>query len=469
MIHLCRRVANILSKYHGRITVDAMLVRHKNSGKHPTAGIIVIGDEILKAQVKDTNSFYACSLLYKHGVKVQKISVVRDNTEDIAEEIKHFSEKYNYVFTTGGIGPTHDDVTYEAVALAFHDTLHYHSTLVEIVKNRFGCKNFPSPSYKMAYVPTKSELKFGINEATGQPFPYPCIVMRNVFVFPGSPKFFESSFQALCKEFFAFYRRFATAEVYVNANEESFANVLTAVVQECPNVSFGSYPEHSRYYKARVTIESENEEDTETARRMFCERISTDALVEYDRTPHVDCLAKYEKLLRQPQRRSIHESSFEKFVNYYQKPEEVWIYLDGSDESIVMVHLARVANCKLRQSSKSKLHAFYFNFDHLESGMIEFLREISDRYNVELYSLRSNESDICRLIASRPELQILLLGKRSNSNEKEIYENLTRFSDNKSPVQIHFPLIDWSDEDVSSFVVSLSLPYYTTGETQLAR
>ncbi|XP_043265070.1 FAD synthase-like isoform X1 [Colletes gigas] len=468
MIHLCRHAACILSKYNGPSGVDAMLVRHKNSGEHPTAGIIVVGDEIVKAQVKDTNSSYACSLLYKYGVKVQKISVIRDDIENIAKEIKDFSQKFNYVFTTGGIGPTHDDVTYEAVALAFHDTLHYHPTLMDIVKNRFGCKNFPSPSYKMAYVPTKSVLKFGINETTGQAFPYPCIVMENVFVFPGSPRFFESNFQALCKEFFAGYRGFTTTEVYVNANEESFANILTAVVRECPNVSFGSYPEHSRYYKARVTIESENEKDVEVAKKMFCERVPSDVLVNYDRAPHTDCLAKYEKLLQQPRTRAIYKSSFEKFVNYYQNPDEVWIYLDGSEESVIMVHLARVAHNKLRQSSKSKLHAFYFKFDHLEPVVNEFFRDISYKYDVELCSLRCDEIDVRRLIASRSELKMLLLGKRSNVNENEIYENLTRVSNN-APVQINCPLIDWTDDDVASFVASLSLPYYATGETQLAR
>ncbi|XP_076634104.1 FAD synthase isoform X2 [Colletes latitarsis] len=400
MTHLCRRAACILSKYNGSSGMDAMLVRHKNSGEHPTAGIIVVGDEIVKAQVKDTNSSYACSLLYKYGVKVQKISVIRDDIENIAKEIKDFSQKFNYVFTTGGIGPTHDDVTYEAAALAFHDTLHYHPTLMDIVKNRFGCKNFPSPSYKMAYVPTKSVLKFGINERTGQAFPYPCIVMENVFIFPGSPRFFESNFQALCKEFFAGYRGFTTTEVYVNASEESFANILTAVVRECPNVSFGSYPEQSR--------------------------------------------------------------------NYYQNPDEVWIYLDGSDESIIMVHLARVAYNKLKQGSKSKLHAIYFKSDHFEPVMNEFFRDISYRYDVELCSLRCDEIDVRRLTASRSELKTLLLGKRSNGNENEIYENLTRVS-NDAPVQINCPLIDWTDDDVASFVAFLSLPYYATGETQLAR
>ncbi|XP_015438868.1 PREDICTED: FAD synthase-like [Dufourea novaeangliae] len=474
MIHLCQRLVRISSKYHVRATTKVMLVHHKSNGEHPTAGLIVVGDEILKAQVKDTNSFYASNLLYKHGIKVQKISVVQDNIQDIAKEMKYFSESFNYVFTTGGIGPTHDDVTYEGLALAFDDTMHYHPRLVDIVKNRFGYDAFPSPGYKMAYVPTKSILKFGINEATGEAFSYPCIAVQNVFVFPGSPMFFESSFQALCKELFAGHKCFATTEVYINAREESFANILEELARKYSNVSFGSYPEQNRYYKARITIESKNEEDTKVARKMLCSRIPSDVLVQYDCEPHVDCLMKYEKLLQRSERRSIYEKSFEKFVDYYRKPDEVWICLDGSDESVVMIHLARVADTKLRQPLKTKLHGICFELDDFKSDMNGFFEEISDRYDVELCKLRSNEmncyQEVERLISSRPELRILLVGKRSSANRREIYENLVRLNNNVSVhVQIHFPLSNWANKDVASFVESLSLPYYTAHETRSFR
>ncbi|XP_076291523.1 FAD synthase isoform X2 [Lasioglossum baleicum] len=455
MIHLRRYLANISSKHHGLSTTRVTLVHDKSKGEHPTAGIIVVGDEILKAQVRDTNSFYASFLLYKHGVKVKKITIVRDDVQEIARAIRFFSGNFNYVFTTGGIGPTHDDVTYEALGLAFDDTLHYHPKLVDIVKNRFGCKAFPSPAYKMAYIPTKSVLKFCVNPATGEAFPYPCIELRNVFVFPGSPMFFESSFQALCKELFAGYKSFSTVEVFLNAREDSFANVLNEVVQKCPNVTFGSYPESNRYYKARITIESENEEDTETAKTMFCSQVPSGVLVDYDRTPHVDPLSKYEQLLENSESRSIYQKSFEIFLDYCREPEKVWIFLDGCAESAVMVHLARVAMEKLAGSSKIKLRAICLQAN-------KFLQEISNRYNVELCCLKNNGT-----IVTRPEIRILFLGKRSNASEREIedYERLKRlFNESLPSVQIQFPLIEWADKDVASFVESLSLPYHTADE-----
>ncbi|XP_076648654.1 FAD synthase [Halictus rubicundus] len=455
MIHLRRCLANISSKHHGLTTTRVKLVHNKSKEEHPTAGIIVVGDEILKAQVRDTNSFYASHLLYKHGVRVQKITVVRDDVQDIARAIKRFSGNFNYVFTTGGIGPTHDDVTYQALGLAFDDTLHYHPKLVDIVKNRFGCNDFPSPAYKMAYIPTKSVLKFCISPVTGEAFPYPCIELRNVFVFPGSPMFFEFPFQALCKELFSGYKSFSTVEVFLNAREDSFANVLNDVVRKCPNVTFGSYPETNRYYKARITIESENEEDTEAAKRMFCSRVPSGVLVNYDRTPHVDALSKYEQLLENSERRSIYQKSFEIFLDYCRKPEEVWIYLDGCAESVVMVHLARVTMEKLGGPSKTKLRGICPTAN-------KFLQEISNRYNVELCCLKNNGT-----VLIRPEMRMLLLGKRSNGSEREIedYQRLERlFSESLPSVQIHFPLIEWTDEDVASFVGSLSIHYHTADE-----
>ena len=95
--------------------------------------------------------------------------------------------------------------------------------------------------------------------------------------------FFEMSFRALCDESFAECRAFATDQLYINAMEESFADVLSAVARECPTVSIGSYPERNRYYKVRITIESDKKEDTEMAKKMFCERVPSNVIVDYDK------------------------------------------------------------------------------------------------------------------------------------------------------------------------------------------
>lgn len=131
-----------------------------------------------------------------------------------------------------------------------------------------------------------------------------------------------------------------------------------------------------------------------------------------------------------------------------------------------MVHLARVAQDKLQRPSNCRLRAICSKSD----TMNRFFQELCDRYNVELYNLRCDEinapTEIKNWIVSRAESRILLVGKRLNGNERETYDNLARLNENISvPVQIHFPLIDWTNEDVASFFGSLSLPHYTI-ETQ---
>ncbi|KAL7288926.1 hypothetical protein TKK_0016892 [Trichogramma kaykai] len=241
-----------------------------STNEQKTAGIIVIGNEILKAQVKDTNSHFICTHLYRCGVKVEKISVIGDNVDEIAQEIKHFSKKYTHVITSGGIGPTHDDVTYEGLAKAFNDTLHRHPAIAEAIRKYFRVEDPSSPAYKLSEIPKRAVLKFGINEATKLPHNFPCVILENVYVFPGSPIFLERGFGSLCKVLFDSNSRFACTELLINASEEVFADVLTSLSKEYPNVIFGSYPEEASNYIARVTIESTNEADMEKAKRKFC-------------------------------------------------------------------------------------------------------------------------------------------------------------------------------------------------------
>ncbi|XP_074102839.1 FAD synthase isoform X2 [Cotesia typhae] len=206
-----------------------------------TAGLIIIGDEILKAQVKDTNSYFMCSLLYEHGVKVEKVSIISDNIEEIANEIRLFSGKYKYVIASGGVGPTHDDKTYEGLAKAFGDSLHFHPTLMNIIKEISDVEDKNSPLFKVAYIPKTATLKFGKNDQ-GELLKFPCVNVENVYVFPGSPIYFEPLFKSLCKEIFNAHKSFCKKELYIDAKEDVFANALTSIANEFPEVAFGSYP-----------------------------------------------------------------------------------------------------------------------------------------------------------------------------------------------------------------------------------
>ncbi|GAB1864348.1 FAD synthetase [Camponotus japonicus] len=422
---------------------------------HPTARIIVIGDEILKGQVKDTNSYYMCNLLYKCGIKVKKISVIGDNVEEISKEIRDTSNKYTYVITSGGIGPTHDDVTYEGLAKAFNDILHYHPKLVDIIKYQFGINDPSSLAYKMAQIPQKASLKFSLNPSTGKPNTYPYVVLENVYVFPGSPVFFEKSFQSLYQELLSISKKFIKEELFINAREHVFVNALSTVVKEFPNVTFGSYPVNNcRYFKAFVTIESDNESDVQKAKQRFYKLNPADIFVDFDRTPHIDCITKYNKFLQSCLRPSIYEQSLEKLRQLYQNFDHVSIHIDGNIESSIIIHLAHI--CKTQLHINNKLQVVYFK-EKQSTDPEEFIKEMIDKYNLAVYIVEAApDKRIDKLIFMQPQLRTLLIGKIEEVGKNEVNYNSNM---NNDQLQICNLLHKWTNEDLWVLASSLYLPY----------
>jgi FAD synthetase len=155
-----------------------------------TAAVIVIGDEILKGKILDTNSGFLSRRLYRIGVKLCRISVVADDVDKIATEIKLLANEHSFVITAGGIGPTHDDVTYTAVAQAFDEKLTEHAELSDIMRDLFpmpeSCADVANPALKMALVPESAQLHY-LHKSSGLlDSPFPVISCHNVFIFPGA-------------------------------------------------------------------------------------------------------------------------------------------------------------------------------------------------------------------------------------------------------------------------------------------
>ncbi|KAL0111642.1 hypothetical protein PUN28_013079 [Cardiocondyla obscurior] len=425
--------------------------RYVHSIMHPTAGIIVIGDEILKAQVRDTNSYYISNLLYKCGIQVKKISVISDDVEEISKEIQDASKKYTYVITSGGIGPTHDDLTYEGLAKAFNDELHYHPKLVDIIKNHFEISDDSSPVYKMAQIPQKASLKFGLNT-------YPYITLENVHVFPGSPAFLKKSFQSLYEDLLKTNKKFVKEEVFIDAREDLFANSLSTVAKEFPNVSFGSYPVNNcRYFKAFVTVESDNNDDVKKAKQRFYELNPTNIFVNFDRTPQIDCIKKYNNFLQNCSNPSIYEQSLEKLRELYQNPERVSICIDGTIESSIVIHLAHI--CKTQLHFDDKLQVRFFKTKELPIEMEEFTKEMIDKYNLTMHTVETVTENKTDKKTTRSDLRsILLIGKVQGNGENKIDTNYNDM-DNINQLIIDNPLDNWTKKDIWVFTSSLCIPY----------
>uniref|UniRef100_A0AAQ6A9L5 MoaB/Mog domain-containing protein n=1 Tax=Amphiprion ocellaris TaxID=80972 RepID=A0AAQ6A9L5_AMPOC len=166
-----------------QLSKAAMSTNHQSSslspagnGDAPTAAILIIGDEILKGHTRDTNSAFLTRALRKLGVSVQRITVIPDVQEVIAKEVALLSPQYTHLITSGGIGPTHDDVTFESIAMAFQEELYPHPELSRLVQEFFGVVDKDSAAMKLATVPRSAKLNYGTDPQTGQLMRYPVIL-----------------------------------------------------------------------------------------------------------------------------------------------------------------------------------------------------------------------------------------------------------------------------------------------------
>ena len=236
-----------------------------------TAGIIIIGNEILSAKVRDINSFYLASELRALGVDVRRISVIPDEIGSIATEASEFSNTYDYVFTSGGVGPTHDDVTMAGIAKGFGVKLTSHPEIKNFLSEKYN-NQINAAVLKMTEVPEGADVIFFEN------IRFPIISFRNIFIFPGIPEYLKNKF-SLIKERFrcpAFYLR----RVFLNVRESDIAGILNEVVAENEGVDFGSYPVLGNpEYMVIVTAESRSDISLKKAVDCFLSRLPSGRLV----------------------------------------------------------------------------------------------------------------------------------------------------------------------------------------------
>ena len=240
-----------------------------------TAGIVLIGNELLSGKVTDTNASYLCRELRALGVAVRKISVVPDEVDLIAAEVSEFSRAHDVVFTSGGVGPTHDDVTMEGVARAMGVPVVRDPRLVALIA-RHAKGPLNDARLKMAEVPEGAEL------VAGEQLMFPAVVAGNVYILPGVPEIFRQKFEAL-KERFRDSPYFL-ASIFVGIGEGTLADYLNDLLRKHPELMLGSYPEFSNpEYKVKVTLESKNRALMEQAVAELLGRLPADAVIRVER------------------------------------------------------------------------------------------------------------------------------------------------------------------------------------------
>ena len=200
-----------------------------------TAGIIVIGDEILSGRTQDSNSNFIAKKLLEEGIRLEEIIVIQDDKKTIMQNVLNYSSKYSYVFTTGGIGPTHDDITSESVSSAFELDYEINQQAFKILKKYYPSGEFNESRQRMAKMPKGSELI--LNPITAAPG----FKINNVFVLPGVPEIMQIMFLELIKKIKKGKPKIVTT-INTNLYESKIATHLKNIQDKYKDSSIGSYP-----------------------------------------------------------------------------------------------------------------------------------------------------------------------------------------------------------------------------------
>jgi len=212
-----------------------------------TAGIIVIGDEILSGKFVEENAKFLISELRALGVDLRRVVFIPDDIDDISVTVVDFSARYTHVFTSGGVGPTHDDVTMVAIARAFATSIVRNAELEQRVRGYWGDK-LVEPNLRLADIPDGAELVYGKDQV------WPVVAYRNVYILPGVPTLFRRKFVDIRDRFRT--EVVTIARIYIDADEGQIAHDLDAAVAAHASVKIGSYPRFAeKDFKVLVTLE----------------------------------------------------------------------------------------------------------------------------------------------------------------------------------------------------------------------
>jgi molybdenum cofactor synthesis domain-containing protein len=200
-----------------------------------TAAMLVIGDEILSGRTKDKNIGYVAEFLTNIGVDLSEVRVVPDVEAEIVSAINALRRRYTYVFTTGGIGPTHDDITADSVAKAFGVGIDVHPKAVELLQARFGGGYLNEARLRMARIPDGADLI--LNKVSAAPG----FRIGNVHVMAGVPAIMQAMMDEIAPTLKT-GKKMLSESIRADAREGDIGTPLAAVAKAYPDVSIGSYP-----------------------------------------------------------------------------------------------------------------------------------------------------------------------------------------------------------------------------------
>ena len=241
------------------------------------AAILIIGNEILSGRTQDTNTSTLATWLNSIGVKVTEVRVVPDEEEIIVDNLNFFRKTYDYVFTTGGIGPTHDDITAQSVAKAFGKKYEIHKEAFKILESYYKPGEFNEGRQKMVWMPSDAELI--LNPTSGAPG----FSVDNVFCLPGVPSILKSMLGGL-KNKIVGGEPILSHTISLRTVESEIANSLTKVQKKNKDVEIGSYPFfHAGKLGVSIVLRSENKSKIDSCNSQILDFVNKKKIEVVDR------------------------------------------------------------------------------------------------------------------------------------------------------------------------------------------
>ena len=241
------------------------------------AAILIIGNEILSGRTQDTNTSTLATWLNSIGVKVAEVRVVPDEEKVIVDTLNHLRKTYNYVFTTGGIGPTHDDITAQSVSKAFNIKYEIHKEAFKILEAYYNPGEFNEGRQKMVKMPEKANLI--LNPTSGAPG----FNVDNVFCLPGVPSILKSMLGGL-KNKIVGGEPILSHTISLKTVESEIANSLTKVQDQNKDVEIGSYPFfHAGKLGVSIVIRSEDQSKIDECKSQIFEFVNEKKIEVVDR------------------------------------------------------------------------------------------------------------------------------------------------------------------------------------------
>lgn len=200
-----------------------------------TAAAIIIGNEILSGRTQDTNTAFMAERLTSHGVQLREVRVIPDVEETIISTVNVLRAEHDYVFTTGGIGPTHDDITAESIAKAFDVKIDVNDEAFKILEEYYGLENLTTPRAKMAQIPDGATLIPNPVSAA------PGFNIGNVYVFAGVPRIMQAMMEHVLSTLKG-GDPVLSCSVSCSLPESEMAEAVGALQNKYNNIEIGSYP-----------------------------------------------------------------------------------------------------------------------------------------------------------------------------------------------------------------------------------